>query len=111
MEPLLPPRPAHPLGCHNPPVTDQDAMNATLLVLHTGMQWNALNATAICSSSFAHGRFSERTEADVFQEFWRKAFAYDELDGIKWRDGSAPSRKALSLRREQLLQVLVVQHA
>ena len=28
MEPLLPPRPVHPLGCHNPRVPDRDAMNA-----------------------------------------------------------------------------------
>jgi len=28
MEPLLPPRPAHPLGCHNPRVPDRAAMNA-----------------------------------------------------------------------------------
>ena len=37
MEPLLPPRPVHPLGCHNPRVPDRDAMNAILLVLRTGM--------------------------------------------------------------------------
>ena len=42
MEPLLPAPPAHPLGCHNPRVPDRDAMNAILLVLRTGMQWNAL---------------------------------------------------------------------
>jgi len=47
MEPLLPPRPSHPLGCHNPRVPDRDAMNAILLVLRTGMQWNALDATGI----------------------------------------------------------------
>jgi transposase len=41
IEPLLPPRPEHPLGCHNPRVPDRDAMNAILLVLRTGMQWNA----------------------------------------------------------------------
>jgi hypothetical protein len=45
MEPLLPERPAHPLGCHNPRVPDRVAMNAILLVLRTGMQWNALSAT------------------------------------------------------------------
>lgn len=28
MEPLLPARPVHPLGCHNPRVPDRDAMNA-----------------------------------------------------------------------------------
>ena len=36
MEPLLPPRPAHPLGCHRPRVSDRDAINAILLVLRTG---------------------------------------------------------------------------
>ena len=33
MEPLLPPRKAHPLGCHNPRVSDRSAMNAILFVL------------------------------------------------------------------------------
>ena len=69
MEPLLPARPAHPLGCHRPRVPDRDAMNAILLVLRTGMQWNALNATGICSSSSAHRRFQEWTQAGVFEEF------------------------------------------
>jgi hypothetical protein len=32
-------------------------MDAILLVSRTGMQWNALNATGICSSSAAHRRF------------------------------------------------------
>jgi transposase len=58
IEPLLPARPVHPLGCHNPRVPDRCAMNAILLVLRTGMQWNALAATAICSSSSAHRRFT-----------------------------------------------------
>jgi hypothetical protein len=29
------------------------------LVLRTGYQWNALNATGICSSRSAHRRFQE----------------------------------------------------
>jgi len=33
---LLPARPAHPLGCHNPRVPDRDAADAILLVLRTG---------------------------------------------------------------------------
>jgi transposase len=86
MELLLPPRPAHPLGCHNPRVPDRAAMNAILLVLRTGMQWNALNATGICSSSSAHRRFQEWTQAGVFEEFWRQGLlAYEELKGIDWR--------------------------
>jgi putative transposase len=85
MEPLLPPRPSHPLGCHNPRVPDRDAMNAILLVLRTGMQWNALNATGICSSSSAHRRFQEWAGAGLFEEFWRQGLlAYEELKGIEW---------------------------
>ncbi len=85
MGPLLPERPAHPLGCHNPRVADREAMNAILLVLRTGMQWNALNATGICSSSSAHRRFQEWVKAGVFEEFWRQGLvAYDELKGIEW---------------------------
>lgn len=85
MEPLLPGRPAHPLGCHNPRVPDRDAMNAILLVLRTGMQWNALNATGICSCSSAYRRFREWAEAGVFLEFWRRGLlAYDDAVGIEW---------------------------
>jgi putative transposase len=85
MEPLLPERPKHPLGCHNPRVPDRDAMNAILLVLRTGMQWNALNATRICHSSSAHRRFQEWTQAGVFEELWRQGLLkLDELGGIDW---------------------------
>ena len=85
MRPLLPPRPPHPLGCHKPRVPDREAMNAILLVLRTGMRWNALNATGICSSSSAHRRFQEWTQAGVFEGFWRQGLlVYDELKGIDW---------------------------
>ena len=86
IEPLLPERPPHPLGCHNPRVPDRDAMDAILLVLRTGMQWNALNATGICSSSSAHRRFQEWEQAGVFRELWRQALlAYDDTIGIEWQ--------------------------
>src|SRR6266542_3938811 len=76
MEPLLPEPPSHPLGCHRPRVPDRDAMNAILLVLRTGMQWNALDATGICSCSSAYRRF---------REFWRRGLlAYDAKHGIEW---------------------------
>jgi len=85
IEPLLPERPAHPLGCHNPRVPDRGAMEAILLVLRTGMQWNALDATGICSSSSAHRRFQEWRAAGVFAEIWRQGLvAYDEVVGIDW---------------------------
>ena len=85
IEPLLPQRPAHPLGCHNPRVPDRDAMNAILFVLRTGCQWNALNATGICSSSSAHRRFQDWERAGVFRELWRQGLlAYDTRTGIEW---------------------------
>jgi len=85
IEPLLPERPPHPLGCHNPRVPDRSALDAILLVLRTGMQWNALNATGICTSSSAHRRFQEWVRAGVFQEFWREGLLeYDEQVGIDW---------------------------
>ena len=42
---------------------DRDAINAILLVLRTGIQWNALSATRICSYQSAYRRFRERAEA------------------------------------------------
>jgi putative transposase len=86
MEPLLPPRPQHPLGCHNPRVPDRAAMDAIFFVLRTGCQWNALNQTGICSSSSAHRRFQEWRRAGVFAAFWRSGLlAYDRWVGIDWR--------------------------
>src|SRR3712207_3983983 len=85
MEPLLPPRPKHTLGCHNPRVPDRAAMDAIFFVLRTGCQWNALRETTICSSSSAHRRFQEWTRAGVFAAFWRKGLlAHDALRGVEW---------------------------
>lgn len=83
--PLLPRGKEHPLGCHNPRVPDRNAMNAILFVLRTGCQWKALKATGICSSSSAHRRFVEWTEAGVFEKAWVKALGdYEEFVGIDW---------------------------
>ena len=85
MEPLLPPRKPHPLGCHNPRVPDRSAMNAILFVLRTGCQWGALDATGICSHASAHRRFTEWRDAGVFEEFWRQGLLeYDEAEGLDW---------------------------
>jgi transposase len=83
--PLLPPPKPHPLGCHNPRVDDRKAMDAILFRLRTGCQWNALNATGICSSSSAHRRFQEWTAAGVFEKLWALGLEeYDALEGIEW---------------------------
>ena len=85
VEPLLPERPSHPLGCHNPRVPDRNAMDAILLVLRTGMQWNALDLVGPCSSSSAHRRFQEWERAGVFHEIWREGLLdYDDEVGIDW---------------------------
>jgi transposase len=85
--PVLPKHITHyPLGCHRKRVDDRSAMNAIFFVLKTGCQWNALNATGICSSSSAHRRFQEWNEAGVFRKLWKKSLErYDELKGIDWR--------------------------
>ena len=85
MEGLLPEPPVHPLGCHRPRVSNRSALNAIFFVLRTGCQWNALNATGICSSSSAHRRFMEWTRAGVFERFWEEGLLrYDALKGIDW---------------------------
>src|SRR4051794_39929036 len=85
IEPLLPSRPTHPLGCHNPRVPDRKAMDAIFFVLRTGCHWNALNATGICSSSSAHRRFQEWTSAGVFVTLWAEGL--EEYDALKGLDG------------------------
>src|SRR3954465_7194900 len=85
IEPLLPPRPPHPLGCHNPRVGDRRAMDAIFFLLRPGCQWNALNATGICSSSSAPRRFQEWTAAGVFVTLWANGLEeYDALKGLDW---------------------------
>jgi putative transposase len=85
VERMLPARPVHPLRCDRRRVCDRAAMDAVLLVLGTGMQWNALNATGICISSSAHRRFREWEQAGVFDEVWRQGLlGYDQVVGIDW---------------------------
>jgi transposase len=86
IKPLLPPGKPHPLKCHRPPVDPRRALDAIFFVLRTGCQWNALNATGICSSSSAHRRFQEWQAAGVFRKLWAKGLAeYDELKELDWR--------------------------
>jgi len=110
IEPLLPPRKEHPLGCHNPRVPDRNALNGILFVLRTGCQWNALDATGICSCGSAYRRFREWEAAEVFEMFWREGLMqYDEIKGIDWSwlsmDGAmtkaplAGSKKRVRTRR------------
>ena len=83
--PLIPLPPVHPLGCCRRRVPDRLIMNAILIVLRTGMQWNALDATGIANSKTAHRRFQEWERVGVFAELWRRGLLdYDERVGIDW---------------------------
>ena len=86
IEPLLPkPRRRARWRGGRPRVPDRNAMNGILFVLRTGCQWNALNATGICSSSTAHLRFQQWTQVGVFARLWEHGLTkYDELQGIDW---------------------------
>jgi len=87
IEPLLPARiNPHPRGGGRRPVANRDALDAIFFVMRTGCQWNALNETGICSSSSAHRKFQEWTQAGVFKNLWARGLEeYDELKGIQWR--------------------------
>ncbi len=86
MEPLIPVHKTnHPLGRHRRRVDNRAAMNAIFFVLRTGCQWNALNATGICSSSSAHRRFQEWVAAGVFGRFWQNGLLACEKEGaLDW---------------------------
>src|SRR5215475_5324267 len=85
LQPLLPSRKPHPLGCHRPRVDDRKAMDAIFFVLRTGCQWKALHETDLCSSSSAHRRFQEWTAAGVFLALWQSGLVeYEALKGIDW---------------------------
>ncbi|MDB5101772.1 MAG: transposase [Cyanobacteria bacterium RYN_339] len=65
--PHLPTGKPHPLGCHNPRVSDRLMLDVILLLFRTGTSWNTLNKLGPVSSSAAHGRFLEWERAGVFR--------------------------------------------
>lgn len=87
VEPSLPMhKNTHPYGGGRPRRSDRDAMNAIVFVARTGCQWNALNATGICSSSTAHRRFQEWRAAGVFEKLWKSGLeVFDALKGLDWK--------------------------
>lgn len=86
IEPLLPEhRNTHRFGGGRPRVPDRTVMDGIFFVLRTGCQWNALDATGICSSSTAHRRFQQWRAAGVFEKLWEMSLRdYDELKGLDW---------------------------
>lgn len=85
IEPLLPARKTHPLGCHNPRIPDRSAMDGILFVLRTGIRWNALDASGICTCSSAYRRFREWRAAGVFDVLQEPGLPDNEiLKRIDW---------------------------
>jgi putative transposase len=88
IEPLLPERakPAHPLGCHRPRVSDRKVLNSIFYLLRTGGQWqslNSLDATRYAKRSTAHTRFQEWMEEGFFARLWEASLLdYDEMQGL-----------------------------
>lgn len=84
--PLVPlPEKVHPFGGGAPRVPDRVVLDAIFLVLRTGCQWHALDATGICSGSTAHRRFQEWQQAEFFDALWVAALQdYDNEVGIDW---------------------------
>ena len=73
-------------GAGRPAKPARQVFEAVMFVLRTGCQWNALDATGICSCSSAYRRFREWAEAGVFNAFWRTGLV--KYDGLKGRDWS-----------------------
>ncbi len=85
IRPLLPRPKRVAAATHNPATDPRKVMDAIFFVLRTGCQWNALNATGVCSSSSAHRWFQTWTKAGVFRKLWARSLKeYDELKGIDW---------------------------
>ena len=86
LEPLIPEYVnTHRLGGGRPRVPDRTGANGICYVLRTGCQWQALDATGICSGSTAHLRFQQWVAAGVFLRLWRVGLeCYDELKGLDW---------------------------
>ncbi|EOS95099.1 transposase [Erwinia tracheiphila] len=84
MAPLIPEhKTRHPPGTRRKRVDNRAAMNAIFFVPSTACQWNALNATVICSSGSAHRRFQEWRDAGVFERFWQNGLlACEHPDSI-----------------------------
>lgn len=102
----------HPLGTHRKRVGNRAAMSAIFFVLRTGCQWNALNATGICSSNSAHRLFQEWRDAEVFERFWQNGLlASGQLDAIDWSwlsmDGCMTKSPLAGSKKQAVTQLTV----
>lgn len=83
VQPLIPPAPSHAKG-GRPRLSDRRAFEATVYVLRTGIQWNAL-PRELGANSTIHDRFQEWEQAGFFKALWQAGLSeYDDLVGIEW---------------------------
>src|SRR6478609_820895 len=84
-EPLLPPRPVHPLGCHRPRVPDRLCLWALLIRLTTGASWVDIEAILDhqVSDTTLRARRDEWIAAGVFDQLRAEALAaFDRIVGL-----------------------------
>jgi transposase len=75
----------HPRGGGRKPTPPDRILRAIFFVLRTGLQWKALDATALCSGSVAHRAFQQWAAMGIFRQMWALALAeYDDLKGLDW---------------------------
>ena len=82
-QPVLPPPKPHAKG-GRPPRDDRQMLGASLYVLRTGIQWNAL-PHEIGASTTVYDRFRAWERAGGFERLWAAGLhEFDELVGIEW---------------------------
>jgi transposase len=85
VEPLLPPRPPHPLRCHRPRVADRLCLWGILIRLTTGSSWVDIEAILEhqVSDTTLRARRDEWIAADVFERLKNEATAaFDRIVGL-----------------------------
>jgi len=77
IEPLIPPPPPHPLGCHRPRVSDRLCFRGILIRLTTGSSWQDIEAILDfgVSDTTLRARRDEWIAAGVFDELHTEAVA------------------------------------
>lgn len=85
IEPLLPPPPSHPLGCHRPRVPDRLCFHGILIRLTTGSSWQDIEAILDfkVSDTTLRARRDEWITAGVFDQIHAEAIAaFDRIIGL-----------------------------
>lgn len=85
VEPLIPkrPKPAHPLGCHRPRISDRECFRGILVRLVTGCSWDVAAKLSRAGETTLRNRRSEWLEAGVFDAVAEEAISgWDRIVGL-----------------------------